>query len=167
MYSPVARKSEKSLFPTLRELGISIQAYSPIASGFLVKTEADIIQGTGRWNPAQPYGKTLQKNYNRPSLLEFLRDFIQLAKSNGISQAHLAYRWIRYHSFLRADMGDMVIIGASKPSQLEETLQGLEQGPLNSSIVDKLEAMWKKIEKDAPDDNYVAVTELISEGAFQ
>ncbi|KAJ9603718.1 hypothetical protein H2200_011904 [Cladophialophora chaetospira] len=166
MYSLVARNHESTLFPTLRELGISIQAYSPVAAGFLVKTEDDIIQGKGRWDPSTPFGKVLNRNYNRPSLLEFLRDFTHLSKSTGIGQVELAYRWVRYNSALRADLEDMVIVGASKPEQLEQTLRGLEQGPLEDSIVEKLEAMWKKIEQDAPEDNYVTVMGLLSEGAI-
>jgi aflatoxin B1 aldehyde reductase len=164
MYSLVARKNELALFPALRELGMSIQAYSPVAAGFLLKSQDDITQGKGRWDPSTLYGKLLNRNYNRPSLLQYLQDFTHLANSTGISQAELAYRWVRYNSALRGDLGDSVIIGATKSSQLEETLRGLERGPLEDSIVEKLETMWKQIEADAPDDNYVALMGLISEG---
>ena len=49
-YSPVARKQETILFPTLRKLGISFYAYSPLAGGFLTKTKEDIEAGAGRFN---------------------------------------------------------------------------------------------------------------------
>lgn len=49
-YSAVARKQEEVLFPTLRKLGMSFYAYSPLAGGFLTKTRADIEQGAGRFN---------------------------------------------------------------------------------------------------------------------
>lgn len=37
MYKLVARNNEPELSPVLRELGFSIQVYSPIASRFLVR----------------------------------------------------------------------------------------------------------------------------------
>lgn len=49
-YSAVARKQEELLFPTLRKLGISFYAYSPLAGGFLVKTKEQIQEGAGRFN---------------------------------------------------------------------------------------------------------------------
>lgn len=167
MYSLVARKGEAELFPTLRALGISIHAYAPIAAGFLVKKEEDIVKGTGRWDPqTSPYAKVLQRNYNRPLLLAFLRSFTALAERTGTSQVSLAYRWVRYNSMLRGDLGDVVIIGASSAAQLEQTLKALEEGPLDDAVVRELNSMWEKAESEAPDDNYVSLMGLIAEGAI-
>ena len=46
MYSPVNRKTEE-LLPLLRRLGISFNAYSPLAGGFLTKTRGYVQQGKG------------------------------------------------------------------------------------------------------------------------
>jgi aflatoxin B1 aldehyde reductase len=48
-YSPVARKQDTLLFPTLRRLKIAFYAYSPLAGGFLTKTKEQVKQGAGRF----------------------------------------------------------------------------------------------------------------------
>jgi aflatoxin B1 aldehyde reductase len=54
-YSPVARRQETELFPTLRKLGIAFYAYSPLAGGFLTKTVEQIKDGAGRFNVRSPH----------------------------------------------------------------------------------------------------------------
>lgn len=49
-YSAVARRQEEVLFPTLRKLGMSFYAYSPLAGGFLSKSKEQIQDGAGRFN---------------------------------------------------------------------------------------------------------------------
>ena len=62
-YSLVVRRNEMTLFPTLRELGVSIQVYSPMAAGFLGKTPEYIEEGKGSWDPKQPFGQFLRGIY--------------------------------------------------------------------------------------------------------
>ncbi|KAH8426597.1 uncharacterized protein LDX57_004332 [Aspergillus melleus] len=153
IYNLVARNNEIDLFPALRDLGFSIQVYSPIASGFLVKKPEDIEQQKGRWDPSTVEGKLLQGLYGKPELLSFLREYIQLAETSGSSQAGLAYRWVRYNSALRGDLGDMVLLGANGPQQLRNTLADLDQGPLEEWVVERLDALWEGIREVAPVDN--------------
>jgi aflatoxin B1 aldehyde reductase len=44
-YNAVSRPIESTLFPTLRKLGISFHAYSPIAGGFLVRSADQFQEG--------------------------------------------------------------------------------------------------------------------------
>ena len=48
----------------------------------------------------------------------------------------LALRWLFYHSALQE--GDGVIIGASKPTQAERTMQMIGAGRLSESLVRQL-----------------------------
>ena len=66
-YSPVTRIPEDQLFPLLRELGIAIYAYSPIAGGLLAKSRAQVEAGEGRFN-AESRAKMYNEMYNRPSV---------------------------------------------------------------------------------------------------
>ncbi|KAL9623631.1 MAG: hypothetical protein Q9160_002087 [Pyrenula sp. 1 TL-2023] len=152
-YSPVARKLETILFPTLRKLGISFYAYSPLAGGFLTKTKDEIIAGAGRFND-NVVGGTYRKMYNKPTLLEALAEWDEVAKSAGCSKANLAYRWVTYNSILREEAGDGVIIGARSLEQAQETLEGLKAGPLDKSASERIEQIWKKVEHEAPEDNF-------------
>ena len=50
--------------------------------------------------------------------------------------------------------GDGVIVGASRPSQLEESLKWIKDGPLPSNVADQIEKIWQKVKEEAPYDNY-------------
>ncbi|MCJ1480387.1 Aflatoxin B1 aldehyde reductase member 2 [Schaereria dolodes] len=153
-YSPVTRKQETLLFPTLRKLGISFYAYSPLAGGFLVKTKEQILAGAGRFDANSQIGKIYQRMYARPAYLEALAEWEAIAEEAGCSKADLAYRWVKYNCVLDAEHGDAVIIGASRVEQLKQTLEGLNAGPLNESVVAKVDSLWKKLEHEAPLDNF-------------
>jgi aflatoxin B1 aldehyde reductase len=90
-YNPVARKLEEKLLPTLKKLGISFYAYSPIAGGFLTKTRQQFEEqrDIGRFAKMQQY-KTL---YLKESYLDALGEWERMAKEEGCAPAELAYRW--------------------------------------------------------------------------
>lgn len=98
-FSAVARKQESLLFPTLRKLGISFYAYSPLAGGFLSKSKAQIEEGSGRFNSGSMYTKlvsleqpccqvcqlTLGKQYAKDAYLNALDQWASIAKDEGVS----------------------------------------------------------------------------------
>jgi aflatoxin B1 aldehyde reductase len=143
------------LFPTLRKLGISFYAYSPIAGGFLTKTKAQVEEGkdAGRFSKGHAFYDLYSKLYNRPLLLEALQKWEDAAKEAGVSNAELAYRWVAFDSPLDKKHGDAIIFGASKYEQIQETLQWLKNGKLPANVVEKIDAIWKDIEHEAPLDN--------------
>jgi aryl-alcohol dehydrogenase-like predicted oxidoreductase len=152
-YNLVARKNETLLFPTLRKLGISIQAYSPIAGGFLVKTPEQITSPTSeRWTAGNTIGDLYRGLYFKPEMLDFLQKFGELSEKSGVSSVGLAYRWVRYHSVLKAD--DTLIFGASSVKQIEETLKVVEEGPLEAWVAERLDDLWKGVAEVAPVDSY-------------
>lgn len=152
-YSAVARKQETLLFPTLRKLGISFYAYSPVAGGFLTKTREQVESGHGRFDPKAMAGEMYKRLYAKPTLLDALDEWGQIANDEGITRAALAYRWVKYNSPLKPEHGDAIIIGASSVEQLEETLDALTKGPLSAQAVQRIEAIWEKVEAEAPLDN--------------
>ncbi|KAF1984261.1 aldehyde reductase [Aulographum hederae CBS 113979] len=159
-YSPVARKTETLLLPTLRELGMSFYAYSPLAGGFLTKTPEQLSTpaGAGRFDAATPLGKMYRGMYLRPSYLAALSEWADIAAEEGVSRAELAYRWVVWSSpVLRAECGDGVVVGASRVEQLEETLEGIGRGALSGRAVERIEGVWTMVEGEAPLDNYHAV----------
>lgn len=92
--------------------------------------------------------------YNKPSYLEALGKWEDIAKDEGISRAELAYRWVTYNSPLSPDHGDGIIIGARNLEQLQETLTSVNNGPLSQNAVKRIDEVWKTIEHEAPLDNY-------------
>ncbi|KAH6720875.1 NADP-dependent oxidoreductase domain-containing protein [Leptodontidium sp. MPI-SDFR-AT-0119] len=153
MYSAAARTQEFELFPTLRELGFSIQAYSPLAMGFLAKVPEDFETGTnkltgGRWDTTTLFGQVQEVMFRKPSMINLLAEWNKIAKEAGYSKAGMAYRWVSYHSALRGDLGDEMIIGASTAKQFEETAAEIEKGPLAASVVAKIDALWGPVAAD-------------------
>jgi aflatoxin B1 aldehyde reductase len=152
-YSPVARRQDTELLPTLRKLGISFYAYSPLAGGFLTKTKQDIADGKGRFSK-EGIGALYSGMYAKPELLESLIEWEKIASEADVSRAELAYRWVKYNSALKPEHGDGVIVGCSSTKQLKQTLEGLDRGPLPAQVVEKIDAMWETIKHVAPLDNY-------------
>ncbi|KAH8596212.1 NADP-dependent oxidoreductase domain-containing protein [Bisporella sp. PMI_857] len=138
-YSPALRVYESALFPKLGELGFSIQAYSPLAMGFLSKTPAQIENATsGRWDPATPLGRMHRFMFCKPAYIKMLDEWGKLAEKSGVSKAGLAYRWVRYHSFLDGAKGDEMIVGAKE----------IEKGRFDDWIVEKINALWETVKAD-------------------
>lgn len=45
-------------------------------------------------------------------------------------------------------------IGATRGSQLEETLRAIEDGPLDESIAKRIDKVWELVKAEAPIDNF-------------
>ncbi|KAF7171332.1 hypothetical protein CNMCM5623_003742 [Aspergillus felis] len=156
-YNAISRRNEADLLPVLRENNIRFYAYSPIAGGFLTKTKEQLLAGgEGRWDPNTPFGQVYHKLYSKPELLEALDDWAEIAAAEGVPKAELAYRWIFFHSQIRQDLGDAVIVGASKISQFEETVAAIQRGPLSADAAKRIDAVWEKIKDVAILDNFNA-----------
>lgn len=91
-YSAVARLAEDEILPLLRKNNIAFYAYSPIAGGFLAKTSQQFRDQSfeGRWDRNCFLGQVYQHLYNRPSSLEALDKWHDIAKAEGISAVEMA-----------------------------------------------------------------------------
>ena len=152
-YSPVARKQEEVLFPTLRKLNIAFYAYSPLAGGFLTKTAQQVKDGAGRFGK-EALGGMYRDMYAKESFLDALAKWEAIANEEGTSRADMAYRWVAYNSPLKKEHGDGIIVGASRTEQLEQTLKGLEKGKLSDKAIKGIDEIWESIKHEAPLDNY-------------
>ncbi|KAK7018456.1 aflatoxin B1 aldehyde reductase member 4 [Favolaschia claudopus] len=156
-YNPVARKQETVLVPTLRKLNMALYAYSPIAGGLLTKTSDQMrARGAdaGRFAKGDEMEQLYGGLYNKPAFHEALDLWGEAAQEAGCSRAELAYRWVAFDSAVDPTYGDAVIFGASKFTQITETLGWLKKGSVGEKAKEKIDAIWKLIENDAPLDNY-------------
>lgn len=161
-YNPVARKAESLLFPTLRFLNMSFYAYSPLAGGFLAKSKSDIEEGKGRFDQSTFLGKMYGKLYSRPTFLEALGEWEDIAREEGCTRAELAYRWVAFNSPLKREFGDGIVVGARDVGQLEQTLGGMERGALSETACARIEGVWRRVEAEAPTDNWEIMQEMQS-----
>ncbi|KAH8925915.1 Aldo/keto reductase [Atractiella rhizophila] len=61
-----------------------------------------------------------------------------------------AIRWLVYHSGLKGEIGDAVILGANGESQLQEGLQWVDKGPLDQWAMDAMDDLWEVVKDVAP-----------------
>jgi aflatoxin B1 aldehyde reductase len=156
-YSPVARRTETELLPTLRKLNIAFYAYSPLAGGLLTKTKEQIIEGSkdaGRFGKGHWLGSMYADLYNKPAYHKALDMWGTAAQAAGCSRAELGFRWVAFDSQLDPKHGDAIVFGGSKLSQVKATLDWLKMGSVGEEAMAEIDQIWKVIEKDAPLDNY-------------
>ncbi|KAF3019288.1 Aflatoxin B1 aldehyde reductase member 2 [Neopestalotiopsis sp. 37M] len=120
-YNPFNRYKESSLLPTLRKLGMSFYTYGPSAVGFLAKTIAQ--------------AETMARDPARVSAT--CRPYL-----GSIKYADALARW---SAVADGEGGDAMILGASSPKRLEETLSGIEKGPLSGAACAKIDEIWECI----------------------
>lgn len=87
-YSLWQRDAEKTLLPTLRELGIPLVAWSPLGGGFLTGTVGDLDDNDIRRADPRYVGENLTHNRDR------FAPFMAIAKVLGVTPAQLALAWL-------------------------------------------------------------------------
>lgn len=95
-----------------------------------------------------------QRLYSRPSLLKALDKWNKISEKAGVLKAVFVYRRIAYHSALRREYGDAVIIEGRTPVQVSETLEAIAEGPLKDDISAQIKNVWELAEDEAPVSNY-------------
>jgi aryl-alcohol dehydrogenase-like predicted oxidoreductase len=117
-YSLFTRDPEDDLLPTLRELGASLVAYSPLGRGFLGARFRSIDElAPNDWRRGNPrfQGEQFRRN------LAIADAIGAIARENGVTPAQLALAWVL------AQGEDVVPIpGTSNAQRLEENVRSLD-----------------------------------------
>ena len=92
--------------------------------------------------------------YNKPTYLEALATWSEIAEDFGIGKAELAYRWVAFNSLLKQEHGDAIVIGARNEEQLRETFEWSRRGPLPKGAVERIDAVWESVKAEAGLDNF-------------
>jgi L-glyceraldehyde 3-phosphate reductase len=116
-YSMFERWIEKDLLPVTQTNGIGVICFSPLAQGLLTDKYLKGIPADSRAS----HGKFLAPQHITPARLNTVRQLNQLAQSRGQSLAQMALAWV-----LRFDSVTSVLIGASRPEQIEENVKALD-----------------------------------------
>ncbi|KAI0467648.1 Aldo/keto reductase [Xylaria cf. heliscus] len=151
LYNPLFRNIEDELVPACRRYGLAIDAYSPTGGGFLAGhiTSVTADPAQGRYSKGAPMAHLTRGRYLREGIVEGARIIREVAERAGIPPLEVALRWVAHHSMLSADKGDGVVLGFSRLGQLRDNLDALEKGPLDSELLDALEAAWRVARQDA------------------
>ena len=133
-YSMLARGAEAELLPYCATNGIGVVAYSPMQKGLLTgKVTPDRVSQL----PADDHRRG-DPEFQPPRLaanMELAEGLRRLAQGRGKTAAHLAIAWT-----LRRPEVTAAIVGARKPSQIEETVgaAGWKLSPEDLAAVDAL-----------------------------
>ena len=130
-YNIFARAPEEELFPACQKLGVGNIIYSPLAHGVL----------TGKYKPGVlPQGSRLarwdrESPYLTDGNLALVEQLSALAEKFEMTMAQLALRWC-----LRREEVSSVIVGATRPDQLDETLAAGHQSlsPDQNEALDRI-----------------------------
>ena len=131
-YSLWTRDPEDEILPTVRELGISFVAYSPLGRGFLTarfRTLEDIPEGDYRRFAPRFQGENFQRNLDLVGKIE------SLAQTLGVTTSQLALAWVL------AQGSDIVPIpGTTRRQHLDENLGALNL-VLTPDVLRQIEAV--------------------------
>lgn len=146
LYAPTMEQPQYNLFHRERveleyaslyaELGLGTTIWSPLASGLLTGKYNDGVPADSRLNH-EDY-RWLQRSVLSPEQrrIERARAYTAVARDLGAEPAPLAIAWC-----LRNPHVSSVILGATRPEQLQQNLQALE-------LVDRYsEPDWDRVEK--------------------
>ncbi len=110
---------EEGLFDTLRENGVGCVSYSPLAQGALTDKYLNGIPDDSRAKTVA--GTTIADRYLDQEKLEKIKNLNEIAIKRGQTLAQMALAWV-----LRKEEVTSVLIGASKVSQIENSVEALE-----------------------------------------
>ncbi|WP_170145709.1 aldo/keto reductase [Rhodoplanes elegans] len=146
MYSLIARGIEQEYLPMAKRLGVSSFVYNPLAGGLLTgKHDPNAVTAGGRFDTAF-WGKSLYADrYWHPRTFEAVERLKAIAAEAGRSLVSLAFAWVLHHT-----AADGLILGASRPDQLDQNLMACREGPLSPETVAACDAVWEAFRGPVP-----------------
>lgn len=121
-YNLLNREAERDLFPFCQANGLGAITYSALAGGFLTGKYAEGVPA-----PAGTRGALYPRFWgrmNRPENYAIVSKFKALAQSAKMPLSQLALNWIAKNPAVTS-----MIVGASRPEQVEENVTQLEVRP--------------------------------------
>ena len=149
IYNPLTRKAEVELNDCLNAFHMRFNAYNPLCGGLLTGRYERYEEepSDGRFTHRINY----QKRYWKKSYFDAL-DLIRTAAGKyGLTTIEATYRWLAYHSMLKSERDDAIIIGASRLTHLNQNMQTIKNGPLPKDVVDAFDTAWAITRKDSPE----------------
>lgn len=132
-YSMFERWVEDGLLDLLEEEGVGCIPFSPLAQGLLTDKYLKGIPSDSR--AAKPHG-FLKEDQVTPETIKRIASLNELAQERGQTLAQMALAWL-----LRDPRITSVLIGASKPAQLQDSLKCLDNTGFSTEELNKIEGI--------------------------
>ncbi|MHC5908733.1 aldo/keto reductase [Streptomyces sp. S6] len=127
-YNLIYREEEREMLPLCADQGVGVIPWSPLARGRLTR---DWDTATGR-SATDGFGATLYQEGDRAIVEAVTR----IAEARGVSRAQVALAWLLHQDTVTAP-----IIGAAKPSHLEDAVAAVEL-ELTDKEIEELESPY-------------------------
>jgi L-glyceraldehyde 3-phosphate reductase len=128
-YSMFNRGIENELLPVLAKEGIGCIAYSPLAQGLLTDRYMEGIPADSR----AARGVFLRPEQVTKDVMTRVTRLNEIARARGQKLAQLAVTWV-----LRRREMTSALIGASRPSQVDDAVNALGAGPLTAEEISRI-----------------------------
>ncbi|WP_309380908.1 aldo/keto reductase [Cerasicoccus frondis] len=132
-YSMLNSEGRDELLKTNGEDGVGTMIFSPLAGGLLSGKYLNDIPSDSRAGSESAF---LSADRITPELQAKLRALNEIAAARGQTLAQLALAWV-----LRHDETTSVLIGASRPKQVEDCAKALDAGPISEAELDEIESV--------------------------
>ena len=135
-YSMFVRTPESELLDVLGKNGVGCIPFSPLAQGLLTDKYLNGIPADSR---VATSGVFLKQDHITPEKVEQIRQLNEIAQQRGQKLAHMALSWI-----LRDERVTSVLIGASKPEQVTDSVKSLQNITFSNEELAAIEAILKE-----------------------
>ena len=130
-YNMFERGIEDELLGVLDREGTGCICYSPLAQGALTDK---YLKGIPEGSRAAKKGTSVGQRYLSEENIERIRALNQMAQERGQSLAQMALAWV-----LRRPEITSVLVGASRPEQLENSVQALDRLDFTQEELDAID----------------------------
>lgn len=135
-YNMFDRWIEDGLLDVLEEEGIGCIVFSPLAQGLLTDRYLDGIPGDSR--AAKPHGYLSRDDITEERLVR-IRNLNEIAQARGQTLAQMALAWNLRHPAMTS-----VLVGASRPRQIEDNVAALEKLEFTEEELEAIDRILKE-----------------------
>lgn len=148
MYNALCRNVEPELIPAIRSLGMRFYAFNPLAGGLLTgkHMQDEKLEGDGRFARLKSY----RDRYWKQSYFDAIDEIKKACEAENIPMVEASYRWLVNHSMMKSELGDGILLGASRIDQMEQNMVAATKGELPQSILDAMDAALEIAKPDSP-----------------
>ena len=134
-YNMFERWAEEKLFEVLENSGTGCICYSPLAQGALTNRYINDVPSDSR---AARIGTTIAERYLDEEKLLKVKKLNEIAENRNQSMAQMALAWV-----LRKKEVTSVLIGASRPEQIEDNVKTIQNLYFSEDEIMKIENILK------------------------
>lgn len=158
MYNVLTRDVEPELLPLLRKHNIRFYVYNPLAGGLLsgkYENYEDQPESNTRFDGSSVAGKRYQTRYWQKHYFDALSIIREAMKQHaeGKTMAEVSLIWLHYHSALKRDLLDAIIVGQSNMAHLKTNLNSGTSSfddKLSPQMVEALDKAWDIVKPHCP-----------------